>query len=256
MDIISIQRKGTNSAMPHELRLITDEKDPMFDKRVLLPLSDEAILNQAAVGVVQALTVKVRGQEALVADGSQRCKRGLVINALNGSHPYRGALQVVKDAIERLRAPDSEVGKAIIGLCPAAVKVPIIIFRGDEAESYMAKTSANAIREIDAIDERARKARNLAQRFGKTNEEIGIALGCSSQTAARLLARDPDAKRAPNKKRGATTMPKAKIRKVLDAGTPELSAREHLLVRFAVEGMATVGFDKEFPKLFRALAAK
>lgn len=212
MNIADLTKRGAVSVLPHEITLVTNAHDPSYDARVLLPIDDAAILNQAAIGITQAVTLKVRGSEALGVDGIQRTKRGLVINALNGSHPYRGGVEAVKESIARLK--DTDAGKTIVGLCPAAVKLPVIVFRGDEADAFMAKVSANAIRAEDAVVERARKAQALARRFGKSNREIGIALGCSEQTAARLVARDLDAPKVTKPRSKPTGISKAKAAKV------------------------------------------
>lgn len=248
-NVKSILQKGAPSVEAHELDL-----DAIFDERLDDPVTDEAILNFAIVGQLQPAIVRPNAKETAfeVVDGRQRVKRALIINDLVGRYQYKGQLASVREACARLRGTD--ICKRIADECPSGVKVKVTPHRGDAKSSEIASVSANEMRHDDDIDRKVRKAIRLSK-SGFDNAEIAQAMGRTELTISRWLGRNSSEKRE-KKARGATTMPKAKIRKVLEGGTPELSQRETMLLRFSVDGLGTDGFSVEFPKLARALEAK
>ena len=251
-DLSALLKRGAPSFFPDELALIIDPKDPMFDERVHNTVSDAAVLNLAANGYGQAVLLKPRGDMAIVDDGQQRVKRGLVLNALNGTRPYRGSLPSVKEAIERLRG--SETGRSIVTFCSDAIKVPIMIFRGDEASAYRMKASVNEFREGDPTAVKIRRAQHMATRLSMEPPEIALALNVSIGSVRKYLAMDPDRKPTGKKSRGKSPAPsKAVVRKLLADGCPELSKREVTLLNFFGLGVGAPEFAAEFPKLAAAV---
>lgn len=211
MNIQSIVKKGAPSVEPHELAVILDESDPLFDARLYLDIKDEAVLNFAAAGQVQPIAVRARGDEMVIVDGLQRWKRATVINHLAGKCEYVGSVKSISEAIERLK--DSPIGRRIVELAPRGMKLYVSVYRGNEKESLGAKVSANVWREDDAISEYIRKAQQMA-RHAFNVEEIAAALGKSEATIEKYLNADPD-KPAVRKKKGKHVKPGTKRLKEL-----------------------------------------
>lgn len=246
-----IAKRGSPSMEAHELTLITDISDPSFDRRVLNPVSDEAILNLAAVGFVQPVSVHPRGNTMIVVDGQQRTKRALIINAIVGRHDYDGPIQAVHDALKRLQLKDSLIGRRIIELCPQGVKVPITIHRGTEAHAYKAKVSANEFREGDPIAEKARKAQRLVQ---QGHDESGIAesFGVHVQTVKRWLAMDTE-KVKTKKPRAKNSRPSfVRVAKVYESGA--VNGETGLMLGWICGKVTREKLIEKFPKLEEVLA--
>lgn len=200
-------KRGAPSVEPHELKVITDPSDPLFDARIYLPLTDEAILNFAAVGQVQPIAIRTRGfDDLVVVDGLQRWKRATVINAICGKRRYDGTIEPVVAAIERLTM--SGLDRRIIELCPSGVKLKVSLYRADDKISQLAKASANEFRVGDEVGEKARKAQQMS-RHGIEDADIATAFGVTGQTVRRWLALDLDAPKE-RKKRGKATRPSRK----------------------------------------------
>jgi hypothetical protein len=249
-DLLSIFKRGSTSVDPHELTLITDKRDPMYDARVHLDVPDEDILNLAAVGFVQPVAVRLRGDDAVIVDGVQRVKRSLIINAVTGTRAYTGNVQAVKEAIMRLSRSDSAVGRRIIDLCPKGVKVPISVHRGKEADAFAAKVSANEFRQGDPIIEKARKAQQL-NNHGHDAADIAAMFRVSAATVKRWLAMDTEKERGPKKKRAKSTRPTpARIQKTLGAvDMKEWSDEQRVLVQWLLGKGTDADLFAEFPFL-------
>lgn len=249
-ELASVFKRGQQSIEAHDLTLITNKSDPMYDRRILLAVRDEDVLNLAAVGFVQAISVRLRGDEAIVVDGVQRVKRALTINAVVGAHPYTGNVQSVKEAISRLSAADSLAGKRLIELCPRGVKVPFTVHRAaDEAEAFKAKVSANEYREADPVREKAQKAQQL-DRHGHSEADIAAIFRVHVQTVKRWLEMDLSKEPGPRKARTKKIKPTAKrITDVLDRledwnGTE----REKWLLSWVLGKQSLEALVKEFPE--------
>jgi len=232
-DLQSLFKRGQTSVDPHDLVLITDKRDPMYDARIHLAVPDEDVLNLAAVGFVQPVAVRLRGDEPVIVDGVQRVKRALIINHITAKHVYTGHVQAVKDAIIRLSASGSAAGRRIIELCSTGVKVPISVHRGKEADAFAAKVSANEFRQGDTIIEKARKAQQL-NNHGHDAADIAAMFKVHVGTVKRWLAMDTEKERGPRKKRAKLARPTpARIQKtlgVVEAG--EWSAEQLVLVEW------------------------
>ncbi len=248
-DLLSLFKRGQTSVDPHELKLITDKRDALYDARVHLPVPDEDILNLAAVGFVQPVSVRLRGDEAVIVDGVQRVKRSLIINAIAGKHTYTGSVQSVKEAIIRLSLASSTVGRRIIELCPEGVKVPISVHRGKESEAFAAKVSANEFRQGDPIIEKARKAQQL-NNHGHDAADIAAMFRVSAATVKRWLAMDTEKERAPKKKRAKSTRPTpARIQKTLTAANADWSDEQKVLVDWLLGKSTDADLFEQFPFL-------
>jgi len=242
-------KRGGQSIEPDELTLITDRKDPLFDARVFNEITDAAILNVAAVGFVQPAAVRLRGKEAIVVDGQQRTKRGLVINHIVGRSLYRGDIPAVKAAIARLALASSDIGRRIIELCADGVKIPITVHRGAEKEAYAAKVSANEYREGDAIREKARKAQQLAK-HGHDEGEIAAMFNVHVQTVKRWLARNVDKEPGVRKTRAKKIKPTAKRVGLVLARLEDWNGteRESALLNWVLGNKSLETLAKEFPE--------
>ena len=206
MNTSDIIKRGGPSVEPHELTIVTDPDDPLYDRRLHLPISDEALINLAAVGQVQPIAVRPRGMGLVIVDGLQRWKRATVINMLTARQGYAGEVSAIHEAYNRCKA--SDLGRRIIELCPAGIKLRVSVFRADEKEAQRAKASANEFREQDPVSEKARKAQQMS-RHGLEDEEIAQSFGVSGATIQRWLALDVDRPKD-RKKRGKATRPSRK----------------------------------------------
>lgn len=207
MNVSSIVKKGAPSVEPHELTVISDPTDPLYDHRLHLPIKDEAVLNLAAAGQVQPIAVRARGfDEMVIVDGLQRWKRATVINHLVGRRAYEGEVACILEAIERLK--NSTIGRRVVELAGGGMKLYISVYRGADKEALRAKGSANVWREDDGKAEQIRKAQQMS-RHGFSNAEIAETLGKTETTVERYLAADPD-KPITRKKRGKSKRPGTK----------------------------------------------
>lgn len=230
---------GAYSFDPANLTLVTDPDDPLYDKRVEDNIPDGAVLDIAAQGVIEPVVVRKRvigrNTTAVVIDGIQRTKRVLVANALLGQ-PYRGEIQAVQDAIERLKS--APIGRRVIELCPdGPLKVPAVM-RADrtDAEAYDAKVSANFWRHDDPVARRAEIAQRM-QKHGRTLDEIAARMGgCSTMTVRRMLAIDLSKPREKHV-RSVATRPSAKqVSSLFEQVRGEITEREEALLKWILKG--------------------
>jgi len=249
-DLQSLFKRGQTSVDPHDLVLITDKRDPMYDARINLAVPDEDVLNLAAVGFVQPVAVRLRGDDPVIVDGVQRVKRALVINAITGVHPYTGRVPSIMEAISRMGGTDSYAGKRVIELAPKGVKVPISVHRGKEADAFAAKVSANEFRQGDTIIEKARKAQQL-NNHGHDAADIAAMFKVHVGTVKRWLAMDTEKERGPRKKRAKLDRPTpARVQKVLLASdAPKWTAREALMVAWLCGRAKDAELFEAFPFL-------
>lgn len=229
---------GAYSFDPSNLTIPTDPTDPLYDKRWSDPIPDGAVLDAAAMGVIEPVVISKRvvGKNtlAVVVDGIQRVKRTLVVNALLGQQ-YRGEIQVVKDAIDRLKA--SPIGRRVIELCPdGPLRVPTTVRAGTDADAYAAKVSANFWRHDDPVSRRAEIAQRL-QKHGHSVDEIAARMGgCSTMTVRRMLAIDTTKPRE-KKVRGGATRPSAKqVASLFEQVKGEITEREKALLKWILKG--------------------
>lgn len=144
---------------PENLHLVLDEASPLFDPRVNMPLNEALVLNIMHHGVVQPI----------------------VIN----KNTETGAVEVVAGRQRVRAAREANLRLTAQGLDP--VQVPAIPRRAEGADLAGVMISENEIREGDTPLGRAQKMRRLIE-FGKTEDQLGVIFGCSSQTVRNTLA--------------------------------------------------------------------
>ncbi len=251
----SLAKRGTPSAWPHELKLITDKSDPLYDKRVFNSVDDVAIRNMVLVKQIQPIAVRMRGDDMIVAAGRGRVKRITIINHLSGAHPYKGTLYPILEAIQRLKGSDLEALCA--DRCPHGMKVQYVLNRGTEKEASGAMASENTMREDYTLDDKIRTVHTLCAQ-GFSAEEIisnGLVKGKSVATIKRWLKTDPDAIKHPVDKRKAklSSRPaRKKVEAVMAAGEAEFSVKEAALLDWYMGGKDSE-LLKHFPALKEAL---
>ncbi len=173
---------------PHNLVLITDKKDDLYDERIEDEVTDEDILNFATLGQLQNIVVRMRGNDPLVLAGRQRTKRALVINDLVGLHAYKGHLMPVLAAIRRIRA-DAKLLKTIVAVCPNGIKRLVATMRnsGSAATALGVATAENEYRQDDVLERKIRRAQRLAELGTSVDEMCVMFRGVHRTTIQRWL---------------------------------------------------------------------
>lgn len=144
---------------PEKLTLVTDEKSPLYDPRVHLPVSESLVLNIMHHGVLQPITINKDAETGIVSvvAGRQRVK-------------------AAREANRRLAAKGCEL-----------VQVPAVPRRAEAADLAGVMASENELREADTPLGRAGKMRRLMT-YGKTEADLAMLFGCSSTTVKNTLA--------------------------------------------------------------------
>ena len=94
---------------PAKLKLVTDEKHPLYDPRVDLPLSDEMVASIMLKGVVKPIIVwkDPESGETVVVDGRQRVRNAIEANKRLRKRGASIALEPANAAYEtRIFGPD------------------------------------------------------------------------------------------------------------------------------------------------------
>jgi len=142
------------------LKLVTDEKHPLFDARVHLPVREPMVLSIMEHGIIEPIMICKDPETAdnLVVFGRQR----------------------VKNCIEANRRLKKE-GRP-------THPVPCQVVRGSSDGGYLLTMTAieNELREEDTPSGRAHKARRLAE-LGRTEKQISIAMGVSESTVKNMF---------------------------------------------------------------------
>jgi ParB family chromosome partitioning protein len=165
----ALNAKGKRDAYmfdPEDLVLVTDEKHPLFDERVHLPVSESLVMNmlyapdgKTPQGVLEPITV-VRDPETgkvEVAVGRQRVK-------------------AAREANKRLKKQGAEL-----------LRVPAMIARANAHRGMAMLISENENRQDDTPLGRARKAQRFIE-LGHTEEEIAVLFGVSKASIKNLLS--------------------------------------------------------------------
>ena len=144
---------------PEVLVLVSDESSPLFDPRVNMPLSESLVLNIMHHGVIQPITINKNTETGAVevVAGRQRVRASVEAN-------------------KRLKAQ---------GLEP--ITVPAVVRRADGVDLAGVMVSENEVREGDTPIGRANKMRRLMN-LGRTEDQLAVIFGCSSQTVRNTLA--------------------------------------------------------------------
>lgn len=244
--------RSTFSYYPDELTIITDPRHSLYDERVELAVSDEAVLNAVVMGIVEPVVVVKHGDEEVVDDGNQRVKRALVANALVG-RAYRGPLKCVREAIDRLKKND--VGKRIMELLvDGPIRVPAIPFKeSKEVTAYQVKAALNAFREDDSLALKIRKAHRMLA-HSHTPRQVAESMGVSEATVRAWSKRDPDAPKVA-KVRGKAKGPSRK--RVLGVAAAEgMPAELAVALRWAAGDVEDAALAVAWPAVAAALGAK
>lgn len=147
---------------PEKLILVTDEKHPLYDERVHLPLSERLVLNIMKYGVIEPIVVRNNGRD----ESGQP-----IVEVVVG----RQRVKCCIEANKRLTAEGKEPHRV-----PATTK------RAEAATLMGVMISENEIREADSPLFRARKLAAFLD-TGKTEEEAAITFGVTMQTIRNML---------------------------------------------------------------------
>jgi hypothetical protein len=100
---LDLPRTVAFAIWPHEVHLVTDEKDPYFDRRVFEPINMGDLISVAQHGYQQNVKIVQVDKRHIPVFGKGRTKIGLVINHLSGAHAYKGTLKPVVEMIAELK---------------------------------------------------------------------------------------------------------------------------------------------------------
>ncbi len=237
---------GVYSFWPHELVMITDPKDKLYDQHIEEEIPDGAVVNVAAHGILQTARVVRRDGEPIVIAGHQRTKRAHVVNHIVSVRKYDGTLKSVRDSIKRIEG-NEELVRRILQLAPKGVKVPAIVStRTDEAHARAIKVAEQVWRrKEDPVAIQADEAQRMTE-LGFSVEDIATEMNISAATVRRYLKFDTSKPRE-RKKRGKATRPGAKQIQVFFAKVKDkLNKRERLLLEWILEGGSGVDCENAF----------
>lgn len=144
---------------PEVLVLVTDEKSPLYDARVHLPVDENMVLNIMHQGVLQAISIN--------------------------KNTETGAVEVVAGR-QRVKAA-REANKRLIAKGCTPVQVPAVPRRAEGVDLAGVMVSENEIRQGDTPLGRAAKMRRLMD-YGKTEADLAMLFGCSDTTVKNTLA--------------------------------------------------------------------
>ncbi len=217
---------------PQELILLTDSKDPLYDKRVHDPVGREYILNIADLGVETPILVRNRGGQSIVTKGKQRTKAALTLNALTAGVKYTGDIKAVHVAIKEFGA-DTEFVKLLTRFTKGrALKIKAVPNNsGDDQRVRLAMRAENAHRRGSELADTISWAREEHEKYGTSLDDIARAEGVSVATVKRWTKDTKETK--PPKKRGKATRPSAKqVAELADRISAQATPRERALLHW------------------------
>lgn len=222
-----------------ELTLITDVKDPLYDKRIERTITRERVLEIALRGVETPITVRRREGKNIVSKGKQRTKTVHVVNAIAAGVPYTGSIKAVLHAIKEFSADEALVKQLVSFTKGKPLKIKAVAGNsGEDKDVRLSMRAENAHRDGDSLTERIKYVQEEHEKYGTSIEELAIAENVHTGTIRRWLKRDADATpvKAPKAKRPSM---KAVIELAEQIGG-DLTPRERSIVDF-VNGV----IDKE-----------
>lgn len=162
---LNASRINAFSMKPEEVTIIgldtphkSIDEHPLYDKRIHIPLKEEAVKNVMAIGVRKAVLVTKEGELVPVVDGRQRVRQA-------------------REANRRF---------AEMGLPP--IMIPVMLSRGKTlADQLTVSISTNSHRAEEDVLCKADKAWGMHFN-GRSFEDIATAFGCSESTAKNLVA--------------------------------------------------------------------
>lgn len=238
---LDLPRTVAFAIWPHQVDLVTNEKDPYFDRRVFEPIDRSDLISVINHGYQQNIkVVQVDGRNIPVF-GKGRTKIGLVINHLCGAHPYTGTLKPVLEEIVALKGGAihdlilDRVGET--GVRMMATPMPT---KGGAAKAQRLMAVENTHRRAESEAQRAERAQRMLE-LGVPEEDIMADLDVKTKvTLHKLLKFDPNAPAVPRKKPEKKRPSAKRLTQLLDTMNPgePLSAQAHdVLVglRFGLE---------------------
>lgn len=251
---LEAQRAPAFSYAPEDLTLVTDPRDPLYDRRVEgCAVPRERVLDVAIRGVHTPIQVRRRGDDSVVIAGKQRTKAALVCNAIGAGVPYKGHVKAVKVAIEEFGADEDLVKKVTAFMRGKPIRVKAMAANsGDDSAARMLMRSENAQRQDDAKADRIRDVQEEIEKYATPIAELAIAHGVSEQTIARWSKVDLSAPAAAKGKRGKATRPSAKKVRAVYEALPEGDALR-VPVGWMLGEVSKADFLKACPDLAKAL---
>lgn len=150
---------------PADLVLVTDEKHPLFDPRVNLPIDETLMASIEASGVLAPIRARKNGDKLEVIVGRQRVKATRKLNESRDGNP---------------------------------ILVPCVVTRGTDSELYAEMVAENVARRQDTPTMVAWKLQR-GLRYGLTEQSWASTLGVSVETIKnrlKLLDAHPDVQKA------------------------------------------------------------
>jgi ParB family chromosome partitioning protein len=141
---------------PETLFLITDEKNPLYDPRVNLPVEDTLVQNIMYQGIIEPVVVTKQDDKVVVVAGRQRVRAAIEAN-------------------KRLK----EMGKETL-------RVPCVVRRGDDTALFGVSVSENEQRRDDSPLAKAEKLQRYLN-MGKSEEEATVVFGVTVQSVHNWL---------------------------------------------------------------------
>ena len=164
----SLNAKGKKDAYmfdPDDLVLVTDEKSPLYDERVHLPVDERLVLNMlhAPDGVPQGVLEPIK-----VARNTETGKVEVVLG--------RQRVKAAREANKRLKKQGAE-----------PFRVPALIQRVNAHQSMGMIISENEIRQDDTPLGRAKKMQRYLE-LGRDESEVAVLFGISKASVKNALA--------------------------------------------------------------------
>lgn len=214
----------------NELTIITDPKDPLYDRRVEDPLKREFVLNIALRGVDTAINIRRRDTQNVVVRGKQRSKAVIVVNALAAGVPYTGPIRAVHAAIREFGADEDFVKKISLFVKKPLKLRALPANSGDERDARLGMRAENAHRHGDPLAMQIQFVQEEHEKYGTAIADLAANENVSEATIKRWLKMDPNA-RGPRKKRGKATRPGAKaIEALVEQIRVHMTPRESALL--------------------------
>lgn len=165
---LDAQRLNAFLIEPEKLVIVTDEKHPLYDERIKLPIDENLVLSIMAHGVKLPVIGRKNGDAIEVVDGRQRVRAAV------------------------------EANKRLLKRADEQVRVKLHLERGSDADVFGVTVLANEFRHGDDMLTKAKKASRLIA-MGKSDAEVVTLYGITTQTLSawlRLLEAAPSVQKA------------------------------------------------------------
>lgn len=164
--------KKTNGALsrtdlfyfdPNDLTLVEDQKHPLYDERIKLPIDDSIVLSIMKYGILEPITVRKNGTDK---------KGNPIIEVIDGRQRTRCA----REANRRLSESGGELHR-----------IPAVVKRLDDATLFGVMVATNEGRTQDSPLIKARKMSRFIA-MGRSEDDVAITFCCSKATVKNHLA--------------------------------------------------------------------